>query len=102
MYKRLISTALIFGVAALAPPAFAQPRPACFVRDILVDSLQERFNESLTGDGLQNPGQLLEIWTSHSTGSFTIFITHPNGTSCVVASGYNWHTSPLPAQGLDG
>lgn len=103
MFKRTISAALIFGAAALAPPvltpAHAQTTPACFERTTLVETLTTRFSESLTGGGLQTAGQLLEIWSSDKTGSFTVFITHANGTSCVVASGNNWHSTPIAVLG---
>lgn len=101
MFKCLITTALVFGAAALAPPADAQSRPQCFDRGTLVDILTEQFNETLTGGGLQSPGQLLEIWSSHSTGSFTVFITYPTGISCVVASGREWHNVPMTILGAD-
>lgn len=91
MFKRLISATLIFGAAALAPPAFAQTL-RCMPRDALVEKLQTSYDERLIGGGLQNPTQLLEIWSSDKTGSFTVFITRPDGTSCLVSSGQNWNT----------
>lgn len=97
MFKRLFSMALVFGAAALAPPALAQGY-ACMPRDALVQKLANTYNEQMAGGGLQNPRQLLEIWTSDKTGSFTVFITRPDGQSCVVATGRNWIGSPLPTQ----
>jgi len=103
MFKRTITAALIFGAAALAPPAFGQSRVACMNRDALTETLTTRYSESLTGGGLQNPSQLLEIWSSPETGSFTVFITRPDGTSCVVASGQNWQSNaPALAGGVSG
>ncbi|SFN43855.1 hypothetical protein SAMN04487859_102208 [Roseovarius lutimaris] len=92
MFKRLCSTALIFGAAALAPP---QPAAAqglsCLPRDALVERLEGRYREHLAGGGLQNAQQLLEVWTSAETGTFTVFITRPDGVSCIVATGQHWN-----------
>ena len=87
MFKRLLSSALIFGMAAIAPPALAAN---CAPRAGMVEQLQEHYAESLTSAGLQT-GQtvktLLEIWSSKDTGTFTVLVTHPSGISCIVASG---------------
>ena len=90
MSKRVVSSALVFGVAALAPPAHAQSSLTCHTRDKLVQTLEGRYNETLDSVGLQGPELLLEVWSAKDTGSFTVFITKPNGISCVVASGSNW------------
>lgn len=91
MFKRLCSTAMIFGAAALAPPQPAQAQAmTCLPRDALVERLEGRYNEHPTGGGLQNPQQLLEVWASDASGSFTDFVTRPNGMSCILATGQNW------------
>ena len=102
MYKRLFSAALVFGAAALAPPVLAQGQN-CMARDALVQKLTETYKEQLVGGGLQNARQLLEIWTSGTTGSFTVLITRPDGQSCVVATGNHWMGITLPApEGVTG
>ena len=90
MFKRIVSSALVFGVVALALPAHAQSALKCHPREQLVQALESRYNESLDSMGLQGPELLLEIWSAKDTGSFTVLITKPNGISCVVASGNNW------------
>jgi len=90
MFKRQFTAALVFGAAALAPPAFAQDKFVCLERETLVLSLENRYQESLHGAGLQSPQMLLEIWTSGDTGSFTVIATNADGKSCVVAFGQSW------------
>ncbi|MDT8326083.1 MAG: hypothetical protein RQ750_01680 [Roseovarius sp.] len=93
MFKRLCSTALIFGAAALAPPEPAHAQGlTCLARDALVERLEDRYHEQLAGGGLRNPQQLLEVWTSSESGSFTVFITRPDGVSCIVATGQHWNS----------
>ena len=92
MFKRLCSTALIFGAAALAPPSAEAQTLRCLPRDALVEKLENDYGEALTGGGLQSPQQLLEVWSSDKTGTFTVFFTRSNGISCIVATGRNWNT----------
>ena len=90
MFKRIISASLIFGAAALAPPAATAQIARCMPRADLVQTLKSNYDEQLVGGGLQNPTQILEIWSSEKTGSFTVFITRADGTSCLISSGQNW------------
>ena len=64
MFKRLFAIALTFGMAATAPPAFAQN---CAERDQVIDKLQEAYSEELTFGGLQKTRgaqSVMEVWTS--------------------------------------
>lgn len=92
MFKRLVGTALLFGMAAVAPPAFAQ---GCAQRDVVVDRLQVKFQEGLTAAGLQGVGAqgtaMLEVWSSKTTGTFTVILTNADGVSCVLAAGTDWY-----------
>lgn len=90
MFKRLFASALVFGAASLAPPA-AYAIPGCAERSELVEKLSAQYREGLIGGGLQSAKELLEVWSSPETGSFTIIVTNANGISCVVAAGGNWH-----------
>ncbi len=90
MFKRLVSTAVVFGAAAIAPPA-AHAQTNCAPRDVIVERLEDKYTEHLAGGGLQNENQLLEIWTSDKTGSFTVLMSRPDGISCIVASGHHWN-----------
>jgi hypothetical protein len=92
MFKRTFTAALVFGAAALAPPANADEKQVCLDREILVRSLEARYQETLQGAGLQSPQLLLEVWSSGVSGSFTVIVTNANGKSCVVAFGQNWFT----------
>ena len=95
MYKRLISTALAFGVAALAPPAYAM---TCAPRDGVVERLETQYKETLTARGLQNAEALIEVFSSAETGSYTVLISRADGISCIVSTGTHWlATKPVPA-----
>ena len=98
MYKRILTSALLFGMVATGPPAAAMP---CAPRADLVDRLTAQFDETLTATGLQNARSLIEVWASLDGRSFTILISHPNGISCVVSAGKNW-TTIAPTQDDNG
>ncbi|CUH85440.1 hypothetical protein [Thalassovita mediterranea] len=92
--------ALIAAATAIGPlPALSQSAPSassapkCLQRSILVERLESRYNEQLSGGGLQSAQQLLEVWTSPQTGSFTVFITRADGLACIMATGQNWSSS---------
>ena len=93
MFKRLITTGLLFVVAATAPPAVA---PNCALRDTVVQRLTSNYSESLTAGGLQGSQTMttmLEVWASQENGTFTVIITNPQGVSCIVAAGTDWFVS---------
>lgn len=94
MFKRLMTTALLFGMAALAPPAFAA---GCAQRDVVVKRLTDIYSETLVAGGLQHSRDtrsMMEIWTSAETGSFTVLVTSPLGISCIVATGTDYFDKP--------
>lgn len=88
MFKRILTSALVFGMAALAPPAAAQmicgPRPA------ITNWLTTSFGESRSAVGMIGQDRVLELWVAAETDSWTILVTRPDSISCVVAGGTNW------------
>ncbi|MXU64913.1 hypothetical protein [Oceanomicrobium pacificus] len=99
MFKRLLSLALVFGAVSTAPPLYAQS--VCGDRDSVIDQLESRFGEVHAHSGLTGPGALLEIWTSPETGSFTVLMTRPNGSTCVMTTGEHWldRAATMPVMG---
>lgn len=96
----MIRFLLLFGFVCI--PAMAHAVSPCMPREQLVEQLRNKYGETVFGGGLQNPGQLLEIWSSVENGTFTVFITRPNGMSCITASGRHWHQLPPQPAGIDG
>jgi hypothetical protein len=94
MTIRILAAGLVFGAAAIAPPA-VMAQNGCAPRDAIVEKLAQKYSEKLTGGGLQNANTLLEVWTSEKTGSFTVLMTHANGVSCIVASGQDWTSTEV-------
>lgn len=101
MQKHTIGLAGTLGLVVLAAPALAQQDDVvCAERDIIVERLNADFGETATGGGVVSREQLLEIWSSPETGSWTALMTFADGTACIVGSGMNWHQGlpePVPA-----
>ncbi|MBB95565.1 MAG: hypothetical protein CML68_13370 [Rhodobacteraceae bacterium] len=86
----------IAALAVLLPCAAGAENARCLPRDVLVQTLEKKYSETMQGGGLQNAQQLVEIWTSQS-GSFTVFVTRADGFACIMATGQNWQSAaPAP------
>ena len=83
--KRIIAAALavFIGVPALAQ----QPSgPQCGKYEDVRDILHGRFKETRQVIGLDSRGGVLIIWASEA-GSWTLTVSAPNGTTCILAKG---------------
>lgn len=89
MFKRLFTAAILFGLAGTAPPA-AHAETFCGPRESIVERLEETYAEALSALGYQSDSQVVEVWSSKKTGSWTMLMTRADGVSCVVASGSGW------------
>ncbi len=72
----------------LSLPASAQS-VNCDKRDRVVAKLT-LLGEVQSGLGLSKGGQVFEIWTSATSGTWTIVLSHSNGLSCIMSYGNNW------------
>lgn len=90
--------AVCVGIVNAALPASAAPM-ACSPRDAVLDQLSARFHEAPVAVGLANNGALLELLASPAGETWTIIITMPNGTSCLVAAGHDWQEIAAPEPG---
>jgi hypothetical protein len=96
----ILSLAFLFAMPAGVQAQSGMP---CFQRDTLVTALEEKYKESLTGGGIQNETQILEVWASAETGTFTVIITRADGISCIAATGKGWQqVEKVAALGVPG
>ena len=89
MKPRILTLGLWIGATALAGAAQAQTL-ACAARDAVVDRLAEDYGEARQAIGLASANQVMEIFASEETGSWTITVTRPDGTTCLVAAGQHY------------
>ena len=97
MFIRNFTAGAIIAAAALAPPAQAQAN--CAMRDTIVERLEAKYGETLTGGGLRSETQVVEVWAAEETGTWTVLMTRADGISCIMASGTNWQQNEsVPAK----
>lgn len=100
MEKTLFALSLGFaGLLLLPPPAWSAPQ--CGPREQVLSVLATKFSETRRSIGLAANAQVVEIFASSETGTWTITVTQPDGATCLVASGDNFETitEDLPAKG---
>jgi hypothetical protein len=87
--------------AGTAPQPVAAQTGVCADRAKIVDRLQSKYGESRQGVGVAQGQRVMEIWASEASGSWTIVMTLPDGSSCLIAAGEDWEplADPTPVAG---
>lgn len=96
MQNLLFKMTMGLGIAVLAAQQ-VQAR-TCAARDDVVTRLAETYGETRRGIGIARQGAVMELFASDETGTWTITVTLPDGTMCLVVSGqaYEAVTGALP------
>ena len=96
MFKNLIAAFAFVLLAFLASASLAgQPDAAkCDSRAAVFDFLSAKYTEAPVAMGMAKDGNMIEIFTSGAGATFTIVMTRPDGTACMVAAGKEWETMP--------
>lgn len=92
MKKFVVAISLLMGI-----PSLALAQTICIDRTDMLDRLAAEFEEHLAEVKMIKDQGLLEILKSPTKGTWTVILTKPGGTSCVIATGEG-----LPATGTDG
>ena len=86
----------------LAAPVQAQ-QPPCAPTDSFRSKLMEKYREAPEAWGLDMNGRIVEVWRSEKGDTWTITLTTPQGTTCLVDAGKDWQSViwrlPAPASG---
>jgi len=79
-------------ILSLAHVSQAEASPiVCGERAEVIKTLAQSYMEKPSAMGLAAGGGMLEVFSSQN-GSWTILITQPTGTSCIVAAGEGWES----------
>ncbi len=87
---------LLIALAVVTTVAWGQT--VCGDRNEFLTHLSKGYGEHPAAMGLASNGSVLEVLRS-AKGSWTIIITRPDGTSCVVAAGESWEEFPQLKRG---
>ncbi len=83
---------LAFATTWTLAPAEAAAQTACSPRDNVVGLLAKKYGEAPVAIGVTNKGGLVEVLTTSDGNTWTIIVSMPNGTACMVAAGEGWRT----------
>lgn len=78
--------------ASLVAPAASQEQGKtvpCLKRSVAIKHLGKIYSEIPVATGLTNNGAVLEVLSSKTGKNWTIMVTLPNGTACMIAAGQN-------------
>ena len=82
----------LVAAVALCLPTMAVAAPMlCGKRADFLRQLDASHGEAPSAIGLTGSGRVIEVLTSDA-GSWTIIVTGPDGTSCLIAAGEAWQT----------
>ncbi|MDK3073384.1 hypothetical protein QO034_09705 [Sedimentitalea sp. JM2-8] len=104
MNKALLNMTIGLGLMTLAAQQVAaQQNRNCAPREAVIERLASGYGETRQSIGLGSQGAVVEIFASTETGTWTITVTTPNGTTCLVASGQSFEqlAEALPPKGND-
>ena len=88
-----IATAIAMALMlATVNPSWGQA--SCLPRSEALAQLAKKYGEVQVAIGVTNKGGLIEVLTSSGGNTWTILVSNPNGTSCLVAAGEGWRTMP--------
>lgn len=92
------AAAVVLLVLSTAPAAMAEPAAAvvqvpCHEYGEVKRQLGERYEEAAVSMGAQSNGNMLQVFASARSGTWTIVSTAPNGTACILAAGKGWENT---------
>ena len=88
MIRNIFAASLGLGaLLAATGPAFPQSSGTCAMRSHVIERLAAAYGETRQSIGLGANNQVVEVFASAQTGTWTITVTTPNGLTCLVASG---------------
>ncbi len=70
----------------------AAAQTACKPRTDVVGHLAKKYGEAPVAIGVTNNGGLVEVLTTGDGNTWTIIVSMPSGTSCMVAAGEGWRS----------
>ncbi len=77
---------------ALSSGAMAQPQ--CDRRDSVLGHLAEKYKEAPVAFGVTSEGRLIEVLSTTGGDTWTIIVSTPDGTTCLIAAGEAWRARP--------
>ena len=107
MTGKIFNTAVLGGLGAVALAvalvvgfrATASAQSMCTTRAQVTKQLDSRYSEAPVAIGLSRNGGVVEVLSTSDGSTWTMIITMPDGTSCMMAAGEAWENLPASLRG---
>ena len=86
----LAATAILSVPETTARAQTPAPAQQCDQRARVIGHLARKYQETPVAIGVTASGGMVEVLTTGDGGTWTIILSNPNGTSCLVAAGEGW------------
>ncbi len=73
----------------------------CDQRAKVLGHLAQKYQEAPIAVGVTSSGGIVEVLTTGDGQTWTIIVSDPNGTSCLIAAGEGWRTLPFDNRTVD-
>ncbi len=88
----VVSALVLAAVAAMTAGGAWGGQPRCDARNVIIDHLERAYGEVVRQRGVTFKGTILEVLTSADGETWSIVITSPGGTACLVSAGEGWQS----------
>ncbi len=107
MTGKIFKTAMLRGLGAVALAvalvggfrATASAQSFCTTRAEVTKQLDSGYSEAPVAIGLSRNGGVVEVFSTSDGSTWTMIITMPDGTSCMMAAGEAWENLPASLRG---
>ena len=86
-------------LSLILPATTVHAQPRCAPRDNVIAKLQNDYGETRRSIGLAKNNSLVEVHASGTSGTWSITVTTPNGTTCLVAAGNSFEALTANVEG---
>jgi len=88
---------VLLGLLLAIQPITVRAQMLCGDHDGIVAVLAERYGEERAAVGVTTAGAALELFVSENGETWTLLLTVPGETTCLIAAGDTWEPTPAIA-----
>ncbi len=96
----MIAAAMLLGPLGALAQTQTQAQQ-CDQRTKVLGHLAQKYKEAPIAIGVTSSGGIVEVLTTGDGETWTIILSTPNGTSCLVAAGEGWRTIRFNGDSVD-
>lgn len=103
MTKQCVWSGIVAAAMLLASSwtANAAETMSCDKRQKVIGHLAAKYQEAPVALGVTSTGRLVEVLSTNDGNTWTIILSHPDGTSCLLAAGEGWRDMEYNASAAD-